>query len=420
MNFALLFPGQGSQYAGMGKSLCQDFASADLVFEEASDILKMDMKKRCFNDPHELSKTVHAQPAILTVSVAAFRVFMQEVALKPKVAAGHSLGEYSALVCNGTLSFSDALRIVKRRGELMQQAKGVMISVFHNNFRWMEQICDEMLQQGYLISIACYNTNRQTVISGESQAITSITRKLDGWRIKYRFLNVSAAFHSPLMQQAANQLALEFEDYQFCQWSWPVISNVDALPYIKKDEIKGALTLQMTHPVRWLDTMAYIKGLGVEMAVELGPKTVLRHFMNEFDSQMDAVALGTSTDLNKVISVISERDKQTSSGDPSPQQMNLFLAKCYTAAISMPNRNEDDMEYQRSTSEVYRKLKHLQQGMDHSSPTLQHLQQAVDLLCTVWKAKKTPGEVQRERLQSLFQESGMKDLLRSQKITTIE
>lgn len=421
MEIALLFPGQGSQYSGMGKSLCQDFAVANQVFEEASDVLKLDMKKLCFNEGHELSKTVNAQPAILTVSQAAFRVYMQEIGIPPRVTAGHSLGEYSALVCNGALPFADALRLVRRRGVLMQTVSeretGEMISVFHTNLRQLEQICDEVFTDGHSIAAACYNAYGQLVISGQRQGITAMVRKLDNLGIKYSYLNVSAAFHSPLMQEAANQLAPEIRRDHFGRGSWPVVSNVDGLPYTSEDEIKNALILQMTRPVRWLETMEYMNRIGIEVAVELGPKTVLRNLMRGFQRQIDAFSLGTSADLTELKSFVQNKEQQSFMDPDFTQRINLFLANCLAAAVGVPNRNENQDEYQREGVQAYRELQSLQQDLDR--PTADHLQQAVQLLQAVWKAKKIAVGDQRKGLQFLLQKARLEDAYENQmKVST--
>ncbi len=418
MDIALLFPGQGSQYSGMGKSLCQDFAVANQVFEEASDVLKQDMKKLCFNDGYQLSKTVNAQPAILTVSLAAFRVYMQEIGIPPRIGAGHSLGEYSALVCSGALPFPTALRLVRRRGELMQtvseRVTGEMISLFHSNLRQLEQICDEVFTDGYLVTAACYNAHGQLVISGQRQGITVLTRRLDSMGIKYSHLNVSAAFHSPLMQEAANQLALEIKRDHFCHWSWPVVSNVDGLPYTGKDEIKNALILQMTRPVRWLETMEYMNQIGIDVVVELGPKTVLRNLMRGFRSQIDAFALGTSAGLTGLKSFVQKNEQQSYMNSDFTQQIKLFLSNGLAAAVGVPNRNENEEEYQRDGVKSYKKLKDLQKELEHNRATAEHLQQAVQLLHAVWKAKKVDVRDQREQLKILLQKARLEDFYENQ------
>ncbi|MBE7122184.1 ACP S-malonyltransferase [Bacillus cereus] len=412
MNIALLFPGQGSQYSGMGKSLCQSFPVVNQVFEEASDVLKLDMKKLCFNPGNGLSKTLYAQPAILTVSLAAFRVYMQEVGIVPRIIAGHSLGEYSALVCSEVLSFADGLKLVRQRAELMQiaadRSMGQMISVFHSDLRELELICDEVSFHGYPVTFACFNAFGQQVISGHEKGVMKVVQMLDQLGIRYNYLNVSAAFHSPLMQKAANQFAQEIEKYSFNQWNWPIISNVDALPYMKVDEIPRMLTLQMIHPVRWQETMQYIKHSRVNVCIELGPKAILRNLEN----QMDVFSLGKSTDLQEVKSFILQRKEQSS----DPEQRTLFFSKCLAEAIGVRNRNENKDEYEKQGVEAYRELKRLQQTLDHNrtDPSLTQIQQAVDLLRSVWKAKKVSDKEQRKLLQGLFQQTRMKDLFENQ------
>lgn len=311
MKIALLFPGQGSQYSGMGKSLCQEFPVANRMFEEASDVLGIDMKKLCFGNIYELTKTVNAQPAIFTVSLAAYQIYMQEIGLKPTITAGHSLGEYSALVASGVLTFAEGLKLVRRRGEIMQSASesgaGGMISVFHSDLRQLEQICIESTREGHRVVIACYNSKSQQVLSGQAEGIRSVISKLEQFGMKYSRLNVSAAFHSPMMLEVANQMAVELEKYRFGSWSCEIISNVDALPYLSMDEFKKMLILQMTHPVRWLETMEYVKKNKVDLCIELGPKTVLHHLLKGFDHHINSFTIGTSEDLHEIQSFLSQQ-----------------------------------------------------------------------------------------------------------------
>ncbi|MCR8643272.1 ACP S-malonyltransferase [Paenibacillus sp. N1-5-1-14] len=305
MSIALMFSGQGSQYVGMGQQLCADFSVANQVFEEASDILHMDMKQLCFDGGSELTKTCNAQPAILTVSVAAYLVYQQEIGVMPLLAAGHSLGEYSALACSGVLSFADAVTIVRRRGQWMQAAgertSGGMLSVFHSSKKQLEQLIDEVFIQGQPLQMACYNAPGQYVLSGHQQAIKAYKERLHSHGISCSDLNVSGAFHSALMQEAAVQMVTELARYSFSEGLYPVISNVDALPYMSVNEMKEMLVWQMTRPVRWTETMDYFQKKGIPVAIELGPKNVLRNLLKKMDNPtIEALALGTSVDVEHV------------------------------------------------------------------------------------------------------------------------
>jgi [acyl-carrier-protein] S-malonyltransferase len=310
MKIALMFTGQGSQHAGMGKSLHDAFPAARLVFEEAGDTLQLDMKKLCFSGGQELSQTQYAQPAILTVSVAAFRVYMNEIGIAPRIAAGHSLGEYTALACSGVLAFTDALKLVEQRGRFMQAAAGrqagEMLSVAATDIRQLERLCEQVHQRGQQAVIACYNAAGQQVVSGHTAAITALVSRLDQLGIDYNRLHVSGAFHSPLMNEAAIQLRDEWSQVPTKPWLWPIISNIDGLPYTSLEEIKPMLVKQMTHPVRWTQTLSTIARFGVELAIELGPKTVLRNLLRNSSLDMEALAIGTSEDVQIVQEAVTK------------------------------------------------------------------------------------------------------------------
>ncbi|MGG4552523.1 ACP S-malonyltransferase [Paenibacillus humicus] len=283
---AFLFPGQGSQYVGMGKKLRDQFAMARHLFEEANDTLGFDLAKLCFEgSSSELMQTMNTQPAILAVSVAAFEIGKEELGWEPYLLAGHSLGEYSALVCSGLLSFSDGLRIVRKRGMLMQAAVasslGAMAAVIHVPREALEMWCRQASTATKQVVVACCNSRSQHVIAGHQEAVQTVVERLEavpGAVVKY--LNVSAPFHSPLMQTAADQLIVELEQYETQDGQWPIISNVTARPY-QRQELNELLYRQMTHPVRWLETMEYMFRNGVDRTVEVGPRQVLTQLMND-------------------------------------------------------------------------------------------------------------------------------------------
>jgi len=222
---AFVFPGQGSQYVGMGKELCDEFVIAKNTFEEANDVLGFDLSALCFEgEQSELSLTANAQPALLTTSIACLRVLQSEASLNPDFVAGHSLGEYTALVANGAFRLSDAVKVVRKRGEFMQEAVpvgvGAMAAVLGLDKETVEEICNQVSQNGLIASPANLNAPGQTVISGNRKAIeqASILAKAQGAK-RVVPLDVSAPFHCALMQEAAHRLSGVLNEVNIAQMS---------------------------------------------------------------------------------------------------------------------------------------------------------------------------------------------------------
>ncbi|MGW8312998.1 MAG: ACP S-malonyltransferase [Desulfuromonadales bacterium] len=277
---AYLFPGQGSQYAGMGSDLAGNFPIARRVFEEANDALGFDLAALCFNGPEEdLRLTANTQPAILTTSIAAMRVLEAETDFSPEFAAGHSLGEYSALVCAGALSFADAVRTVRLRGTFMQEAvpvgTGSMAAVLGLDLETLDMVCREAAQ-GQVVSPANYNSDGQVVIAGHADAVARAIELAKEQGAKRAMpLPVSAPFHCRLMVPAGERLAHVLAGIKVSEMTIPVISNVEATPNQDADRVRDLLVQQVSAPVRWQETITCMVTLGVDHFIEIGPGKVL-------------------------------------------------------------------------------------------------------------------------------------------------
>ena len=278
---AFLFPGQGSQYIGMGADFCAEFAVASQTFEEASDALGIDVAKLCFEgEAATLALTANAQPAILTTSVAALRVVLEETEIRPGLLAGHSLGEFTALVASGCVPFSDAVRIVRKRGEFMQEAVpqgvGKMAAVLGLTSQEVTELCAEVAGEKAVVSPANFNSPTQTVISGEARAVEAVSRiaKEKGAR-RVVALEVSAPFHCSLMEPAAVRLREVIAKVDLHPMKYPVVTNTEAKTNSDPARVEDILVRQVVSPVRWAESLEFIKDSGVSEFFEIGPSKVL-------------------------------------------------------------------------------------------------------------------------------------------------
>jgi [acyl-carrier-protein] S-malonyltransferase len=287
MKLAFLFPGQGAQSVGMGQALAERFPAARHVFESADRALGYALSEICWKGPaEELKKTVHTQPALLTHSVAAFRL-LDAAGVKPAWVAGHSLGEYSACVASGALEFEDAVRLVHRRGELMYQAgldrPGTMAAILGLSPARVEEACARAAERG-VVQPANLNAPGQIVISGERPAVEracEIARELGARRAI--MLEVSGAFHSPLMASAAAGLSEALDGVSVRDALMPVVANVSAEPLRRGDDIRAALKEQLLGAVRWEDSMRRLMALGATGFVEVGTGKVLCGLLRSLD-----------------------------------------------------------------------------------------------------------------------------------------
>ena len=301
---AFIFPGQGSQHIGMGKEFYDNFPIARQVFEEADDALHFSISSLCFNGPADALKlTENTQPAILTASVVALRVLQSENDIVSEMTAGHSLGEYSALVASGGVAFTDAVRVVRLRGKFMQEAvpvgEGAMAAVLGMEREEIEKLCEEV-SEGDILSPANFNCPGQIVIAGHAKAVQKAIDQVEAKGKRAILLPVSAPFHSPLMKPAGVRLGQELNKIAVNDLKIPVVTNVEAEPNTSKDRVKDLLVTQVTHPVLWEDSMRKMIREGIERVVEIGPGKVLTGLMRRIDSNVEAKNLEDIQGLKKL------------------------------------------------------------------------------------------------------------------------
>lgn len=303
---AFIFPGQGSQYAGMGKDLADNFQIAKDTFAEADDALGFKLSKLCFEGPEaDLKLTTNTQPAILTVSVAARRVVQAETSLAADYLAGHSLGEYSALVAADAMQFADAVRTVRARGAFMQEAVpvgiGAMAAILGVEAEVLAEICAEAAK-GEVVAPANFNSPGQIVIAGHTGAVNRVIEiaKARGFR-KAMLLPVSAPFHSSLMAPAGERLAQILATVEIRPLKAPVVTNVEAKPNSDHRRVKDLLVSQVSAPVMWDASVQEMVALGVTSFIEIGPGKVLAGLVKRIDKSVATAGIEDTAGLKTLL-----------------------------------------------------------------------------------------------------------------------
>ncbi|WP_294912741.1 ACP S-malonyltransferase [Tatumella sp. UBA2305] len=304
--FAIVFPGQGSQAVGMLAELAAQFPLVEQTFAEASAALGYDLWQLVQQGPaEELNKTWQTQPALLAASVAIYRVWLEQGGEQPALLAGHSLGEYSALVCAGVLDFADAVRLVELRGKLMQEAvpegTGAMQAIIGLDDAAIRQACEESAQ-GQVVSPVNFNSPGQVVIAGNKEAVERAGAACKAAGAKRALpLPVSVPSHCALMKPAAEKLAVALEKLTFNAPQVPVINNVDVKCEQTPAAIRDALVRQLYSPVRWTESVEFIASRGVSQLVEVGPGKVLTGLTKRIADSLTAVAVNDPASLNAAL-----------------------------------------------------------------------------------------------------------------------
>lgn len=354
-----LFPGQGSQFAGMGKQLYDKYSMVSKIYEEASDALGYDLAALSFGaDENKLSNTEYTQPALLTLSYSMFRVYMQEIGNEPDYMAGHSLGEYTALACSGAIPFVKAVTMVSHRGKIMQKAvphgEGSMLVVRGISYSYLNHLCNlsgVMGKRG--AEIACYNSSEQFVVSGDTNSISCMERQIKQAGGESISLRVSAPFHCHLMNRAALDLNQELKKHTYHYLQYPIVSNVTSKPYKSENDIIPLLTKQMTSTIKWYDSMLFLLAQGVDQFIELGPGQVLGRLMKQISKQSPAY-------------LIEHIDNYKPKEPEESEKLQVYVQiidACLANAVSTENINLDD-DYTNFVFPPYEKLKRMKDEAD--------------------------------------------------------
>jgi [acyl-carrier-protein] S-malonyltransferase len=305
MKAVFLFPGQGAQYAGMGKKSYDQYPAVREIFETADEILDFSLSRLCFEGPEEeLQKTINAQPAIYTFSVACARILLER-GFEPSAAAGHSLGEYSALVTAGSISFADGLRLVRKRGQYMQKTiplgTGGMVAVLGLDAPEITSVCNKVRSEGKIVDVANFNCPGQVVIAGENQALerAKVLAKEAGAK-RCIPLAVSAPFHSTLLRPAGDKMAAELAAVEIKDPQIPVVANVTADYVTKGDDVRRLLVEQVYSPVRWEESMVRLVN-DFESFIEAGPGNVLTGLLKKISRKVSIANTENPESIEKLL-----------------------------------------------------------------------------------------------------------------------
>jgi [acyl-carrier-protein] S-malonyltransferase len=415
---AFLFTGQGAQYVGMGKNFYDGYQIAKQTFEEANDVLGFDLAKMCFEGPlGQLSQTENTQPAMLAVSIAIYRVYMEEIGIVPQFSAGHSLGEYSALVSAGAIRFADALKLVRERGKYAQDIVskdiGAMTIIDGMDRSTIEAECKKVSREGSEVWINCYNSPMQYAIAGYKEQVEQVETALLEKDAQITPLIGGAPYHTPLMEAASNQLAAELDKYTIYQFKWPVITNIAGKPNRDPEKLNHILLKQFTSPVQWQETLGYLKKHGVTAVIEMGPQNILTKLVSANVPEIKAFCYGQKDGRQELLEFLSTDIK-------SRKDIPTVVTRSMAAAVATPNTNFDKDEYQAGVIEQYRKLQQLQEQLEQAGadPNAEQMKEAFEILKIIFKTKKVTLKEQIEWFYQIMDETSTHYVLHDFKMPT--
>lgn len=397
---SVMFPGVGSQYSGMAQSFYENFPAARKTFEEASEITGINLADLCFSEysTEKLAAVNNAQIALLAASVATYRVFREETGLDPDYCLGHSFGEIPALCCAGYIRFADALDLVQKRSEIITRVsetiQGTMAWVVNLDTKIVEGICREQEALGKKVYVSAYDTQDQTSISGLTDHLMETARLLEQAGAIVYPLKMSGPYHSPLMADAATEIKSVLAGYTFSEGRARVIANYNAKPYADPQEIIHNLSAQLVNPIRWMDSLDYILGLGSSRFIESGPKNVLKYLVERTRSHISVLPLDNTDDLARLKEdMIFEPDAHLS-----------ILDNCLRVAVSTVNYNRDSGAYHEKVVLPFRKMEHLREelGKAGKQPTEKQLMESIQTVQAILDAKQTPEPEKSFKLSSIL------------------
>lgn len=398
---ALVFPGVGSQHTNMAKSFYDNSQVARETFEEASDTLKMNMAEICFlkDSANKLNEIDISQLALVTTSMAIYRVFLKEIELYPSYCLGHSLGEYSALCAGGVVEFSDALQIVKQRGKIIKETvsscDGTMIWVINIENKTVEEVCEEYSKSGSEVYISAYDSPTQCSVSGNNDAIKKLTQSLESRGAIVYPLKMSGPFHSPLMIRAANEIKTVLQEYLYNPPKCHVISNYSALPYTGAESVIDNLTKQLISPIRWQESVTYLVDKNVKNVIEIGPKDVLKFLIKKITPLLTPYSFKNFKlgDELRDILFVKEDDYLK------------IIERCMKAATSTKNYNSNYEEYRNGAVLPYKAVEGIYNSIvrGKNTPLKSQTIQAINMAISVMETKKISKHLLDKKLNQIIE-----------------
>lgn len=396
----MMFPGQASQYVGMGKDWFSRYEQVKRRFGEASDILGMEITKMCFEGPsNDLTKTENAQVALVTLSVAMYEVVSKEMGIVPNYLAGHSIGEISALTASGVFSFENAIKLARARGEAMAACCSGkdygMAAVVKMNVDQLEALLLEIELDKYSVEIANYNSPSQTILSGRLDDLKNIGGVLKLHQADLVMLNVSGAFHSKYMAPAKDKLSEVLANLPVKHMEIPVFCGHKGRLYSDNDDLKMELVEQLVAPVRWTKVITELKKLGTDKWFEIGPKQVLKSFVLK------------TIPNESVFSYDEEEPQKAEAGREEVKDLNL-VGLCLGAAVSTKNSNWDEEEYKMGVIQPYKEIQNLfrKTQEEKRQATEEELGQCLSLLEKIFKTKGISDGECAVRYRKILKNSG--------------
>ncbi|ASS74011.1 [acyl-carrier-protein] S-malonyltransferase [Tumebacillus algifaecis] len=405
-----MFPGQASQFVGMGKFWIENHESVRQRFAEASEILGFDLAALCLGGPAlQLNQTENTQVALLTSSVAMFEVFQKETGIKLDYLAGHSIGELSALTAAGVFQFADGVRIARARGEAMSSCNAggtaSMSAVTRIKGELVETVVAALDGAGHDVQVANYNSPTQTILSGSKAGLALAGEQLEALGARVVALNVSGPFHSRYMADASEALANVLQSVTLGTMAIPVMNGQEGRLYTAQDDVKAALVSQLTAPVRWTSVLDQLSAQGVRNWLEMGPGTVLKKLVLQTVPEASAFTYDQEADR---ADWVAQEAKIRESILQAPNAVGL----CLGAAVSTRNLNWDEAAYQTGVVQPYKEIQALHEKIEQEKrlPETAEMVRAFALLKTIFQTKGTPLQDQAYRLQRIVKQSGTEEL----------
>lgn len=393
---ALLFPGQNSQFVGMGKWFYERYESAKHIYCEAEDILGYDLSNICFEgNAVRLNDMDILYPAIFTTNVAIYQAYMDEIGEQVSFMAGHSIGEYSALVASGAISFGDAMDLIILRGKVIKKSSdldGHMMLVEGIHYRYLERICRSLSRENVFVTISCYNTVYQNMVSGNSVGLELLGEKLRTLEVRLTPLFTSPPFHCSLMKNVKTIISEKLEQISLYMPEIPVINSYFAIPYKSTQDIKQHLIEQVITPVCWCSVMKYLANQGVTRIVELGAQAVLTNFKSAAYGKYNSFAYGSIKEQQRLEKNLQDKGVATKKEQRTMNEIR-FVNMCLTEAVASKNYSSDIDSYKESYS-LYKQLEELQiQASTGNNVCIDITQKACQLLLYILEKKESPRSI---------------------------